>query len=408
MALSVLAFSGLFFLGHALQWFFAKTKIPDILILIGLGYLIGPFYGFVNPEDLGKVGGIFSTIAMVTILYEGGLNLKAKDLFQSAVPSLILSLATFGFFVVLATLAVALIAGQSWSSSLLVGIGLGSISSAIVLPMIKQLPMEASSKTILSLESAFTDVLAIVFFIVIANGLKEGSLSMKSLLLGVGPASLISIVAGLFIGLVWSVLKTRVNAISGIAYSTEASAALTYGLLEILGFNGALAVLAFGFSLANIDLLPKIFKKNLETRPVTEAEAALLSELVLFLKTFFFIYLGLLIQFRSLSIVLLSAVLCCLIIVTRYLSIKVTPGSQNWTQSDKQIILTFGPRGLACAVLATIPIALGLEGGEFVQEIIFCTIPLTIVLASVAAFVISSKIPKVVETEASLTALEEE
>ena len=401
MAISVLAFSALFFLGHILQWFFAKTKIPDILILIGLGYLIGPFYHLVDPNDLGKVGGIFSTIAMVTILYEGGLHLKARDLAQSALPSIILSLATFGFFVLLSTVAVALIAHQSWTSSLLVGIGLGSISSAIVLPMIKQLPMEESSKTILSLEAAFTDVLAIVFFIVIANGLHEGSLSFNKLLFGVGPASLVSIFSGLILGLIWAFLKINISAFHSMAYSTEASAALTYGLLELAGFNGALAVLAFGFSLANTNLLPKFLSRKLPNSPVSESEQNLLSELVLFLKTFFFIYLGILIQFRSVSMALLSAVLCCIIILTRYISIKLTPGSQNWSQTDKQIILMFGPRGLACAVLATIPLGLNLEGGEFIQEIIFCTIPLTIILASVAAFVISKQAPQVTRTELS-------
>lgn len=80
MAFAIIGLAVLFFLGHALNWLFIKTKIPDLLILVIMGYLAGPVFGVLKADDFGKVGPILSTMALVVILYEGGLHLSARDL----------------------------------------------------------------------------------------------------------------------------------------------------------------------------------------------------------------------------------------------------------------------------------------------------------------------------------------
>ena len=46
-----------------------------------------------------------------------------------------------------------------------------------------------------------------------------------------------------------------------------------------------------------------------------------------------------------------------------------------------------GPRGLATAVLATLPLQMGLEGGEWIQEALFAVIPISIFLTAMGVFV---------------------
>ena len=45
----------LFFVGHALKWFFQKTKVPDVLILIALGYILGPVLNLVTTMKMFKL-----------------------------------------------------------------------------------------------------------------------------------------------------------------------------------------------------------------------------------------------------------------------------------------------------------------------------------------------------------------
>ena len=62
----------LVFVAHFLSQLFRKTNIPDVLMLMLLGILVGPALGLVSPSDFGKVGSVLSTIALVVILFESG------------------------------------------------------------------------------------------------------------------------------------------------------------------------------------------------------------------------------------------------------------------------------------------------------------------------------------------------
>ncbi len=209
MEYALISLAALFFLGHALNWLFIQTKIPDLLILVLLGYLAGPVFGLLEADDFGKMGPILSTIALVIILYEGGLHLSARDLLRSSFPAFKLSLVGF-IFVSSATFAIAYIIGfQTWHVALLLSIGLGSTSSAIVIPMVKHLSIKENSKTILSLESAFTDVIVIVLFLVLVDSIASGTFSPKEVLLGIGAKPLLAILMGIASGSLWAFFRRR-------------------------------------------------------------------------------------------------------------------------------------------------------------------------------------------------------
>ena len=53
--------------------------------------------------------------------------------------------------------------------------------------MVKSLSIKEKTKTILSLESAITDVLAIVIFLVLADGIANKNLSPTELMIKIGP-----------------------------------------------------------------------------------------------------------------------------------------------------------------------------------------------------------------------------
>lgn len=382
MATLIISISVLFFLGHGLSWFFTKTKIPDLLILVLIGYLLGPVFGVVKDSDFGIVGAVLSTTALIVILYEGGIHLNAKDLLTSSLPAAGISLLGFIFIVVTGS-AIAYLSGQEWPISLLLGLGIGSTSSAIVIPMVKYLTIENKTKTILSLESAFTDVLAIVIFLVITESIASGNFSVQTLLVNIGPKTLIAGLMGLISGILWSFIKRKFNHLIPKAFASEAWALLTYGVIEVTGHNGAFGVLALGFMLANLNLLPNWLSNNLNDKPIPDNELTLLSEITFLLRTFFFLYLGILIKFSSLSIVLLALTISILIFVTRYFAVKILFKKEDYSLMDRIVATGMGPRGLACAVLATIPLQKGIAGGEWLQDIMFALIPLTILFTAI-------------------------
>lgn len=383
MATVIIGIALLFFLGHGLSWFFEKTKIPDLLIIVALGYTLGPLLGVMDASDLGKVGAVVATTALIVILYEGGLHLSARDLLTSSLPAFGLTMVGFVLIVAAGTFVAYAVALQPLPISILLGVGIGSTSSAIVIPMVKRLSISENSKTILGLESAFTDVLTIVIFLVLVDSFASGQFSFQELLVGIGPKTLIAGLMGIGSGLTWAFIKKKYSRLVTMAFAGEAWAMLTYGVIEASKHNGAIGVLALGFMLANLDLLPNWLKNPLSNVPVSFKDMSLLAELTFLLRTFFFLYLGLLIKFSDWQTVLIAMVVTLLIFATRYLAIRVLFSPQKYSRIDAMVSVAMGPRGLACAVLATLPLQKGIEGGQWLQDLLFAIIPMSIALTAV-------------------------
>ena len=381
MDIIIIGLSVLFFMGHALNWFFIKTKVPDLLILIILGFILGPsITGLIQPDlHLGQAGKVLSIITLIIILYEGGLHLSFKDLAESSLSALSLSLLSFLSITVVAT--VVLLSVLPLMPAILVGVGIGSTSSAIVIPMVQPLSIQKQTKTVLSLESAFTDVLTIVIFLGLLEYLTAENSSGGKFFINLSSTPIMSVGIGVLAGIIWAFLRKKTE-VSRLPFAGEAAALLTYGILEFLSLNGAIGVLSLGFTLANINLLPPVVRDVLEDKPVTTNELTLLSAVTFLLRTFFFLYLGLLIQIKGFSAILYAFSLTGLIFATRYLSIRLVFKGKSFPRLDALTATAMGPRGLACAVLATLPLQRGLEDGEWIQNLIFAVIPLSILTTS--------------------------
>ena len=381
MDIIIIGLSVLFFVGHALNWFFIKTKIPDLLILIIVGFILGPSVtALIQPDaHLGQAGKVLAIITLIIILYEGGLHLSFRDLMESSVSALGLSLLSFCSITAVTT--VALMPVLPVMTAVLIGVGIGSTSSAIVIPMVKPLSIKKQTKTVLSLESAFTDVLTIVIFLGLLEYLTSENAGAGQFFVNLSSTPVMSVVIGALAGVLWAFLRKKTE-VSKLPFAGEAGALLTYGVLEFLSFNGAIGVLSLGFTLANINLLPKALREVLEDRPVSSGELTILSAVTFLLRTFFFLYLGLLIKIQGWSSVLWALLLTFLIFVTRYFSIRLILRGKDFFRLDAVTATAMGPRGLACAVLATLPLQRGLEQGEWIQNLIFAVIPLSILITS--------------------------
>lgn len=382
MEIIIIGLALLFFVGHILQWFFVKTKIPDLLLLILAGFLIGPSgLGLIQAEDLGKAGAVLATVTLIIILYEGGLNLNWKNLISSSLPALGLSLLSFLLIAGLTSLAVGLF--FPLPTALLVGMGIGSTSSAIVFPLIKPLALKENTKTILSLESAFTDVFAIIAFLAVLEMTISKTYSLSSLLFGFGAKPFLSIGLGMGSAFLWAVFKKIFPRLVAMSFAGEAWSLLTYGVIEWMQFNGPIGILVFGFVLANLSLLPKSLGFFLNFTPVTDKEMLLLKEVSFLLRTFFFLYLGVIMQLASFSVFMWAVFLTILIFVTRYISVRTVFSPKKFPFFDSLMACGMGPRGLACAVLATLPLSKGLSHGLWIQNVIFYVVLISIIVTSV-------------------------
>lgn len=394
---SVLIFLGiLVFSAHLFSMIFSKKKIPDVLLLLVIGVLIGPVLGLVTPEDFGSVGSVFTSITLVVILFEGGTGISLSDLKNSWRSTVNLTASSF----VISALVVAGIAyffGHDLLNSLTLGCILAGTSSAVVIPLAQHLKVSKETKTSLILESAITDVLCIVFAFAFINAQLMGNgLNVGKVVGNVVSSFVLATLLGFIGAIVWSSLLQKIRQLRNSMFLTPAYLFIIYGLAEVLGYSGAIASLAFGITIANMEYFNfKFIEKYQKNRnlKLNDNENAFISEIGFVLKTFFFVYIGLSIPFSDAKCIMIGAIITLVLIVVRvFIAAFFSPGSSN--SFDKSIIATMIPKGLAAAVLASVPEQLGIAGGEAIKYITFSVVFFSILVCSILILLIE-KYPRI-------------
>ncbi len=96
-----------------------------------------------------------------------------------------------------------------------------------------------------------------------------------------------------------------------------------------------------------------------------------------------------LVQFTDWKVVVFAFILCIGIFLTRYIMVRLLFKRSEYTRHETMITIAMGPRGLACAVLATIPVQKNIVGAEWLQNTLFSLIPMSIFFT--ALFVVISE-----------------
>lgn len=370
------------FIGFFGALLFTKTKIPDILILIMLGVLIGPVLTWLRGGEslfastiLNGIAPYVAALALIIILFDGGLGLNFDKVLGVLKMTTILTLAAFSLSMLSTSIVVFYFFGRDMMLSLILGGIVGGTSGAIVVPLVSRMSVSEETKTMLTLESVLTDVLCVVVvFSLIEIEIGSGNVSPWQSL---ASAFAIGIVIALIFGILWlKVLKS----LQGKPYSfmiTIAALLVLYGLVEFLRGSGVIAALVFGFVLSNRDEVTRMFK--MKTVFIFDDKIKQFqSELSFFVRTFFFVYLGMIFTIpppnsRTFWIFIIVSVLMYLVIqgvrfAVAWYIVKLYPKRRK----DLGVIAMMGPRGLAAAVLASITVTKlsGLFNGNELLELI--------------------------------------
>ncbi len=379
----------LIFTAHLFSEIFSRKRIPDVLFLIIIGLLIGPVFHWVSPDSLGNAGSLFSGITLVTILFESGTQLRFSALKDSFKGALKLTALNFILSAIVVWLVGWLVLDLDPVVSMILGCMLGGTASAVVIPIVRQLRMSEKPAIMLILEAAIGNVFSIVLALALMQAVKSKHLEFGAILGNIFSSFILATVMGLFGAIFWAMILDKVRNIKYSILTTPAFVFIIYGLNEWMGFSGAIAALAFGIGLANIDSIYNAWlKKFIKKVPVNlnETERSLFSELVLLLKTFFFIYVGISIQLNQWQPILIGLGLSVLLFFARIPAVRFAI-SKNEGIPEKELVFmsALNPKGLTAAVLATqaliyIP---DVEMALFVRNIVFAVILFSIVINSI-------------------------
>lgn len=382
------------FFGFLAELVFRKFGVPDVLFLITFGFVLGPYvFGYANPEDLLGIAPFFTTFTLLFLLFDGAFNIKFSSLVKELLPGFTLTFFNFIVSVVI-VFGVMIVSGFNIFTSLFSSFVLGGISSAFVIPLLKQIKPANNVYSILVLESALTDVFCIVFSLSVIEIFKGGNFGWQSTLAQLASFFAVAGLIGIIFGIIWVIIVLKIlkehNYMMTVAFLL-----FVYFIAEFLNGNGAIASLFFGITLANYQLVVNLFRKRdgksiKKVTITTPSEQYFYDQVSFFLKTFFFVYIGLLLDLSNQKALLIGGIISVLIFFGRILS-RIF--NRNINSNGKDLIRSVFARGLASAAIVQFALIQNFPHAEFIAQVTYVVITGTIILSSGRIFWHNLKFP---------------
>jgi cell volume regulation protein A len=392
-ATHILGFLGiLFIIGFIGDYLFKKISFPDILVLLGLGYVAGHVLHIVDPAWVAPASPVIANLSLVIILFNGGLGLEFSQARASAPRAIALALLGMAVSIIAATAFVYYVLHWEFMSSLLLGAIVGGTSPAIVMPLMGRGRVPAEVSSVLHIESALNGALVIVVALVILEVMSVGTSGDIGPAIGkaIGTRFLIGLGIGGGAGFAWLWVLTFIEGELYDDILTLAVLFLLYLAVESLQGSGAIFAIVFGLILGNgMD-----FARFMRTKRTTEIHNTMMTfhnQIYFIVKTLFFAYLGLMIAFDDLNVVVPSIILSLALLAVRFMIVPVISAGNKRLLANTGMLATMLPRGLSAAVVAEIAASSAIPDARLYPEIVIVVIATTVIISAVGIPVFARK-----------------
>lgn len=305
----------------------AKTRIPTVILLLLLGWILKQLTIFfsISVPDLSSLLPLLGTVGLILIVLEGSLELELN---KSKLP-LVKKAAVVSFFpLIVSALLMAWLfsyfGGYSYKQSLINVLPFAIISSAIAIPSARNL--DSYNREFVTYESSLSDIIGVIIFNFVAlNAVIDATAFMHfgwQLLL----VLIVSFLASVGLSYLLGRIKHHIKFIPIMVMVI-----LIYIVSKHYHLPSLLFILLFGVFLGNLDelkqnkwiakLKPDDLNKEVHKFKEIATEAAFV------IRTFFFLVFGYLIETAELlntDTLIWAGVVVAIIFITRAIQLKVS------------------------------------------------------------------------------------
>lgn len=379
-------FGAIIFLGFISTFIFERTRIPDIVWLMVLGLLVGPVFGIVDIKDsdmLLNVTKIFAALALALILFDGGLNMDVKKTMQEFPRAAVLAVLNVVFSIIAMSAISVFMLNWTLLDGILLGAIVGGSSSAIVIPLVRSLKIREKIITMLSLESAITDVLCIVTAITVLEIIVKGTVATSEVIHSIASSFSIGAMLGIMTGILWLYFSQELAKLQWSYRLNLVAILIVYAGVEYIHGSGAIAVLLFGIILGNSETIGNSLKikKMADVGRYDKETKTFQAEVTFFIRVFFFVFLGIIVSIGDFNMIIAGVVLGAALLFARIIPAEASSIKTDITKQEKRLMLLMAPRGLAAAVLAQIPLIAGIPNAYIFPDVVFVIILTSIVIS---------------------------
>lgn len=347
-----------------------RWSVPAILVAIGAGIVFGSDVLNLWHFDDVLLTNQVANMALVFILFHGGLVTERAELRRVALPAV--GLATWGVALTAAASFVCLRFGLGWSfeRALLLAVIVSSTDTAAIFSILRVRALPERLASVVKVESAANDPMAVLLTTVAVAALASGEHDASAMVLSflwkfaLGPA--IGIVVGAISVWLFNRLTLQVRGYYYVLFI--ALVLLTYGLAEAAHASGMLAVFTAGLVVGDRPFVHKQGILNFSDALSSVANIGM------------FVLMGLLVFPHEWAGLWWDGTLLFLVLAFVARPVAVLIGTLGMRLGIKGWLFTSwaGLRGAVPIVLATYPAAAGLAVGDDVFNLAFFAVLLSI------------------------------
>lgn len=340
-----------------------RVRIPGLLLFLGLGMLVGSEgIGGIEFTDT-ELARTLGTIALVLILFEGGLTAGWSEI--RPVLGTAASLATVGTIVTaaIAGFAAKWIFDLSLLEGMLVGAAIAATDSAAIFAVLRRSTLKKRLARSLEGESGMNDPVALLLVIGFIDWIQEPGYGLADMAVLLVLKLAIGAAIGVAVGrlAVEGLRRVRLPTDGIYPVATIAIAALSFGIAEVAHGSGFLAVYLTALALGGSNI------------PARRTVVAFHEGVGWVAQIGLFVMLGLLVFPSELGDVAVEglALSAALILVARPLAAFASTLLSPLNLRERAMLGWAGLRGAAPIWLATFPVVAGVGAGQELFSIVF-------------------------------------
>jgi cell volume regulation protein A len=308
-----------------------------------------------------------AVVALIVILFNGGMDIGWRKLRRSAGP--VLSVGLLGTFATAALVAlfVHVVLGMSWTTAGLIGAALAPTDPAVMFSVLGGREIEGRSGTILEGEAGVNDPAGIALMIGMIELATHDDATAWVIVREFG----VEMVVGAALGLVGAALlipllrRVRLPSDAMHAIFALTAAATLYGATSVAHGSGFLAVFVLGLRLSDVEVA--------HHREITRfgGTLATVAELVVFVALGLTIHIGMLSTRDWLEGVAIAVVLG---LVVRPIVVAATLARADLRRNEKAFIAWSGLKGAVPILLAAFGVLQAVDEADRIYGIVFVVV----------------------------------
>ena len=375
-----------------------KIKLPSLIGMMIIGMFIGPSFLDLVPNKIIEIAPTIKDIALITVLFIGGLGINISQIKQIGRPAVLLSIipATLEGFTI-AFLSMKFL-GFTFVQGSILGFIIAAVSPAVLIPSMislidRKIGQDKAIPQMLLVGASADDTIAITLFTTFLGIYMQHNntenVSLIANIISIPITILISILCGFIIFKLSSFMIDRINK-NYLKVSITFIICLSMRMLEkslnLEIFNSLLAIMVYGFFIRNymkkdanviLDSMNKVWKYG---------------------KLYLFTFVGMSInpilvgKYFFIGIMILTISL-----FIRSIGVFISLIGTNLNKKEKLFcVIAYLPKATVQSAKASIPLQMGVLGGDIMQAIAILSV---LVTAPIGAIGINLTCEKLLHTD---------